>query len=56
VEWLKILRLIDQTVAAENRIHIICDNYATHKHPALQRRSSKHRRFHVSLHANLGPG
>jgi transposase len=46
-EWLKFLRLIDQTVAAEKQIHIICDNYATHKHPAVQRWLAKHKRFHV---------
>lgn len=46
-EWLKFLRLIDQTVAAEKQIHIICDNYATHKHPTVERWLSKHKRFHV---------
>jgi transposase len=46
-EWLKFLRLIDQTVAAEKQIHIICDNYATHKHPTVQRWLNGHKRFHV---------
>jgi len=46
-EWLKFLRLIDQTVAAEKQIHIICDNYATHKHPTVQRWLKKHKRFHI---------
>jgi transposase len=46
-EWLKLLRLIDQTVDAEKQIHIICDNYATHKHPAVQLWLSKRKRFHV---------
>jgi transposase len=46
-EWLKFLRLIDQTVAAEKRIHIICDNYATHKHPTVERWLSRHKRFHA---------
>jgi transposase len=46
-EWLKFLRLIDQTIIAEKQIHIICDNYATHKHPAVQRWLGKHKRFHV---------
>jgi hypothetical protein len=31
-EWLKFLRMIDQTVSADKQIHIICDNYGTHKH------------------------
>ncbi len=46
-EWLKFLRLIDQTVDAEKQIHIICDNYATHKHPRVQRWLAKHKRFQV---------
>ena len=28
-EWLKFLRLIDQTVPADKQLHIICDNYGT---------------------------
>ena len=46
-EWLKFLRLIDETVDAKRHIHIICDNYATHKHPRVQRWIAKHKRFHV---------
>ena len=46
-EWLKFLRLIDQTVAADRTIHIICDNYATHKHPRVQRWLHSHKRFHL---------
>jgi transposase len=46
-EWLKFLRLIDETVDAEKQIHIICDNYATHKHPRVQRWLARHNRFHV---------
>ena len=32
-EWLKFLRLIDQTIPADRQLHLICDNYATHKPP-----------------------
>jgi transposase len=46
-EWLKFLRLIDQTVSSQKHIHIICDNYATHKHPRVQRWLDRHKRFHV---------
>jgi transposase len=46
-EWLKFLRLIDQTVPAEKQIYIICDNYSTHKHPRVQRWLAKHKRFQV---------
>jgi transposase len=46
-EWLRFLRLIDQTVPAGKEIYLICDNYATHKHPRVQRWLLKHKRFHV---------
>jgi transposase len=46
-EWLKFLRQIDRTLTAEKQIHIICDNYATHKHPAVERWLAKHKRFHL---------
>jgi transposase len=46
-EWLKFLRLIDKTLAPEMQIHIICDNYATHKHERVQRWMGRHKRFHV---------
>ena len=46
-EWLKFLRLIDQTVEADKQIHIICDNYGTHKHERVQRWLARHKRFHT---------
>jgi transposase len=46
-EWLKFLRLIDQTVPAYKVIYLICDNYSTHKHERVQRWLEKHKRFHV---------
>ena len=46
-EWLKFLRMIDQTVPADKEIYLICDNYATHKHEKVQRWLDKHKRFHV---------
>lgn len=46
-EWLHFLRMIDQTISAEKEIYLICDNYATHKHPRVQRWLLKHKRFHV---------
>jgi transposase len=46
-EWLKFLRLIDQTIPQDRELHLICDNYATHKHPKVQRWLQRHRRFHV---------
>jgi transposase len=46
-EWLKLLRMIDQTVPAEKEIYLICDNYATHKRERVERWLEKHKRFHV---------
>lgn len=46
-EWLKFLRLLDETVAPHLELHLICDNYATHKHPAVRRWLKRHTRFHV---------
>ncbi len=46
-EWLKFLRLIEQATLPNQTLHLICDNYATHKHPRVQRWLSKRLRFHV---------
>ncbi len=45
-EWLKFLRLIDRQTPADKQLHLIVDNYATHKHPAVQRWAERHKRFH----------
>jgi transposase len=47
VEWLKFLRRIDREVTRGQQVHIICDNYATHKHAAVKAWLAKHRRFVV---------
>jgi len=39
--------MIDQAIPANKQIYLICDNYATHKHPRVQRRLENHKRFHV---------
>jgi transposase len=46
-EWLRFLRMIDQTVHKDKQIYLICDNYATHKHENVKRWLEKHKRFHV---------
>jgi transposase len=46
-EWLKFLRLIDHTIPQHRELHLICDNYATHKHPQVQRWLERHPRFHT---------
>ncbi len=45
-EWLKFPRLIDHQTPADKQLHLIVDNYATHKHPAVQRWAARHKRFH----------
>jgi transposase len=44
-EWVKFLRQIDRETPADKTIHLIADNYATHKHPTVQRWLKKHPRF-----------
>jgi len=45
-EWLKFLRMIDRQTPADKQLHLIVDNYATHKHPAVQRWATPHKRIH----------
>jgi transposase len=46
-EWLKFLQLIDTQTPADRDLHLILDNYATHKHPKVQKWLAKHPRFHL---------
>jgi transposase len=46
-EWLKFLRVIDDLTPAEKQLHLIADNYATHKHPKVQRWLARHPRIHM---------
>ena len=46
-EYRKFLIRIDKAVPAELDVHIICDNYATHKTDIIQRWLVAHPRFHV---------
>jgi len=46
-EWIKFLRLIDDATPAGKELYLIADNYATHKHPKVQRWLKRHPRFHV---------
>ena len=47
IEWLKFLRLLDEQTAAGRDLHLILDNYATHKHPKVKAWLAKHPRFHL---------
>ncbi len=44
-EWLKFLRQIDRETPKDKTLHLIADNYATHKHPVVQEWLAKHPRF-----------
>jgi transposase len=46
-EFKKFLATIDKTVPADLDIHLICDNYGTHKTPAIKAWLTRHPRFHM---------
>jgi transposase len=46
-EFLKFLKTIDREVPRGLQIHLILDNYATHKHKNVQRWLKRHKRFHL---------
>lgn len=46
-EWIKFLRLIDGETPKDKSIHLIADNYATHKHPEVQAWMAQHPRFTI---------
>jgi transposase len=46
-EFRKFLARIDAAVPAELDVHLICDNYGTHKTPAIKAWLDKHPRFHM---------
>jgi len=46
-EWIKFLRSIDEQTPAHLDLHLIVDNYATHKHPKVQAWLKRHPRFHM---------
>ena len=45
-EFLKFMRQVEQSVASDLAIHVILDNYATHKHPKVKRWLARHPRVH----------
>jgi len=46
-EWLEFLKKIDAHTPAELDLHLIVDNYGTHKHPRVNAWLKKHPRFHM---------
>lgn len=47
VEWLRFLKLLDRDTPSELDLHLIVDNYSTHKHPKVRRWLARHPRLHV---------
>jgi transposase len=46
-EWLRFLKLIDRHTPKGKQLHLIVDNYATHKHPEVKTWLQRHPRFHL---------
>jgi transposase len=46
-EFKKFLVKLDKQIPADLDVHLICDNYATHKTPAIQKWLLAHPRFHM---------
>src|SRR5450759_4024322 len=46
-EWIRFLERIDRETHGGFEIHLIADNYATHKHPRVKRWFARHPRFHM---------
>src|SRR5680860_259630 len=46
-EFVRFLKVIDTEVPAGLQVHLILDNYATHKHPNVQAWLGRHPRFHL---------
>ncbi len=46
-EFLMFLKTVDQQTPKGLQVHMILDNYATHKHANVQKWLAKHRRFHL---------
>lgn len=46
-EWIKFLTQIDAETPQDLSLHLIVDNYATHKHPKVLNWLKRHKRFHL---------
>ena len=46
-EYLAFLKRVDASVPADLEVHLVVDNYATHKHPAVKRWLAACPRYHV---------
>ena len=47
-EFIRFLNTVEREVAADKPVHVVLDNYATHKHPKVKAWLQRHPRFTVS--------
>lgn len=47
VEFRKFLNIVKESVALDLDVHLICDNYSTHKAPTIKRWLARNPRFHI---------
>src|SRR6516162_3439916 len=45
IEFIRFLNTVEREVAADKSIHVVLDNYATHKHPKVLACLSRHLRW-----------
>lgn len=48
-EFLKFLRKVDRETPKDIDLHLVLDNYGTHKHPNVKNWLGKHKRFHLHI-------
>ena len=48
-EWLEFLKKINRETPKHLQLHLIVDNYTTHKHPKVKAWLEKHKRFHMNF-------
>jgi len=46
-EWIRFLKQIDEETPSDLDLHLIVDNYSTHKHPKVLTWLRRHKRFHI---------
>jgi hypothetical protein len=46
-EWLAFLKQTDQQTPKDKQLHLICDNYATHKHTVVKQWLDAHPHFYM---------
>ena len=55
-EFIRFLDKINRETTADRELHLIIDNYATHKHPKVRAWLERHKRFHFHFTPTSPPG